>query len=410
MLLVVVMLAMRRPAAIVSWSWSNMRNGRYKSTLLRGARGEPCVEDPGRDHGRVGDGLERGGRPPRPRPRPRPCPRPRGSFLPCRGHPRGVLARTGTGGVALLPEGGVLTLPEGGVLRLLREDLDEEEDPPRPSPPAPAATPVGVQGTAGLGLERLEAALPTPAGDYLAGDGRVLNNRPMSAASHSSKASSMSPWFPLSRISRRMLGDTIPWGEPRLEADDPPPRGSRAWMVAKDVGIHHHLPCLSFQGPNQVTERRFVVPRQVTRNPRSFLVSNQFIHDVHWTPIHAVGIHLGPEMSGRQGLETGPKQGWRTVTQPSTSASSFSLSFWTGHPPRRLWVHWVAFDNNASILRLLRGGSTVVEGPGRPDADPTPNTRKVAWWPDERSPNCLSTWWETIGEAGCALPIDREGS
>ena len=63
----------------------------------------------------------------------------------------------------------MLTLPEGGVLRLLLEDLDEEEDPP--SPPAPAATPVGVRGTAGLGLERLEAALPTPAGDALAGEG-----------------------------------------------------------------------------------------------------------------------------------------------------------------------------------------------------------------------------------------------
>ena len=122
----------------------------------------------------------------------------------------------------------MLTLPEGGVLRLLREDPDEEEEdpPPPPSPPAPAAAPVGVRGTTGLGLERLEAALPIPAGDVLAGegDGRVSNNRPMSAAFHCSKASSMSPWFPLSRISRRMLGDTN-LGEPRLEADDPTPAG-----------------------------------------------------------------------------------------------------------------------------------------------------------------------------------------
>ena len=60
------------------------------------------------------------------------------------------------------------------MLRLLREDPDgeEEDPPPPPSPPAPATTaPVGVQGTAGLGLERLEAVLPTPAGDDLAEGG-----------------------------------------------------------------------------------------------------------------------------------------------------------------------------------------------------------------------------------------------
>ena len=115
------------------------------------------------------------------------------------------------------------------MLRLLRDsdEEDPDEDPPSPpSPPAPAATPAGVRGTPGLGLERLEAALPTPAGDALAGegDGRVSNKRPMSALVHWSKASSMSPWSPLSRISRRMEGDTMP-GESRLEADDPTPAG-----------------------------------------------------------------------------------------------------------------------------------------------------------------------------------------
>ena len=63
------------------------------------------------------------------------------------------------------------TLPDGGVLRRLREELDEEDPPLSPPPPAPAAAaatlPVGVGGTAGLGLERLEAAMPTPAGAAL---------------------------------------------------------------------------------------------------------------------------------------------------------------------------------------------------------------------------------------------------
>ena len=95
----------------------------------------------------------------------------------------------------LLPE----TLPEGGELHRLLEELDEE-DPPLlpPLPPAPtpavmaaATLPVGVVGAAGLGLERLEAALPTPAGEALAGDGRVFNNCPMAVVSHCSRASSM---------------------------------------------------------------------------------------------------------------------------------------------------------------------------------------------------------------------------
>ena len=33
------------------------------------------------------------------------------------------------------------------------------------------------------------------------------------------------PWFPLSRISWRMLGDTMARGDPRLEAEDPTPAG-----------------------------------------------------------------------------------------------------------------------------------------------------------------------------------------
>ena len=112
----------------------------------------------------------------------------------------------------------------GGILSLLLDpDEDPGEDPPLP--PASATAPVGVWGTVGL-EERWEAVLPTPAGDALAGegDGRVSNKRPMSAAVHWSKASSMRPWSPLSRISRKMVGDTIR-GEPRLEADDPTPAG-----------------------------------------------------------------------------------------------------------------------------------------------------------------------------------------
>ena len=71
----------------------------------------------------------------------------------------------------------------------------------------------------------MEAALPTPAGEALAGDGRVLNNCPMAVVSHCSRASSMRGWSPLSRISCRMLGDTMARAEPRLEADAPTPAG-----------------------------------------------------------------------------------------------------------------------------------------------------------------------------------------
>ena len=132
----------------------------------------------------------------------------------------------------LLPE----VPPEEGELRWLREEPDDEDPPllpPPPLPPAPtpavtATAPVGVwgAGAAGLGLERLEAALPTPAGEApLAGDGRVLNNWPMAVVSHCSRASSMRGWSPLSRISWRMLGETMARGEPRLEADAPTPAG-----------------------------------------------------------------------------------------------------------------------------------------------------------------------------------------
>ena len=101
----------------------------------------------------------------------------------------------------LLPE----VPPEEGELRWLREEPEPDDEdppllPPPPLPPAPtpavtaATDPVGVRGAgaAGLGLERLEAALPTPAGEApLSGDGRVLNNWPMAVVSHCSRASSM---------------------------------------------------------------------------------------------------------------------------------------------------------------------------------------------------------------------------
>ena len=70
-----------------------------------------------------------------------------------------------------------------------------------------------------------------------------------------------------------------------------------------------------------------------------------------------------------------------------------------------------AFDRCGSILRLLRGDSTSVFDRRRRDVNPRPNSHKAAWWHDERSLNCLSTWWETIGATRCAPPIiDPEGS
>ena len=40
------------------------------------------------------------------------------------------------------------------------------------------------------------------------------------------------------------------------------------------------------------------------------------------------------------------------------------------------------------------------------DVNPTPNTHKGEWWRDEKFPNCLSTWWETI-EGGQFAVLER---
>ena len=81
MLLVVVILAICRPAAICCWSSNNIRNRRCKSAWFKvvgDPRGVTCWEELGRDQGNVGDGWGRRGRP-----RPRP------------GRPRGVLVLPG---------------------------------------------------------------------------------------------------------------------------------------------------------------------------------------------------------------------------------------------------------------------------------------------------------------------------
>ena len=70
----------------------------------------------------------------------------------------------------------------------------------------------------------------------------------------------------------------------------------------------------------------------------------------------------------------------------------------------------VAFDRCGSILRLLRGNSINVVDRRRRDVNPASNTHKGAWWRDERSPTCLSRWWETIAATRCAPLIDHEGS
>ena len=70
----------------------------------------------------------------------------------------------------------------------------------------------------------------------------------------------------------------------------------------------------------------------------------------------------------------------------------------------------VTFDKCASIPRLLRRGSTTVVGRTKPDANPTPNTHKDVRWRDERFPNCLFRWWETIEAGHCVPPIDPVGS
>ena len=56
----------------------------------------------------------------------------------------------------------------------------------------------------------------------------------------------------------------------------------------------------------------------------------------------------------------------------------------------------LAFDRCASILRLLTGDSTHVVDRRRRDVNLTSNSHRGAWWPDERSPRCLSRWSETI--------------
>ena len=56
----------------------------------------------------------------------------------------------------------------------------------------------------------------------------------------------------------------------------------------------------------------------------------------------------------------------------------------------------LAFDRCASILRLLTGDSTHVVDRRRRDVNLTSNSHRGAWWLDETSPRCLSTWSETI--------------
>ena len=55
-----------------------------------------------------------------------------------------------------------------------------------------------------------------------------------------------------------------------------------------------------------------------------------------------------------------------------------------------------AFDRCASILRLLTGDSTHVVDRRRRDVNSASNSHRGAWWPDERSPRCLSKSSETI--------------